>query len=106
TPSFHSAFSARRRNSGECGQLGLASTQAAQRWNDGLVLSERRITHSASLRATGSLMLACVALASASRPLRAASITRFTAAMSASDVEGVGATAKGPARGRAIRLKV
>ena len=69
------------------------------------MLSERRITHSASLRATGSLMLASVALASASRPLRAASITRFTAAISAADVEAVGATAKGPAAGRASGLK-
>jgi hypothetical protein len=27
--SFHSAFSARRRNSGECGQLGLAAMKLA-----------------------------------------------------------------------------
>ncbi|MGA8394246.1 MAG: hypothetical protein WB752_01180 [Pseudolabrys sp.] len=50
-------------------------------------------------------MLASVALASASRPLRDASITRFTAAMSASDVDFVGATAKGPAAGRASGVK-
>ena len=50
-------------------------------------------------------MLASVALASASRPLRAASITRFTASMSAADVDVVGATAKGPAAGRASGLK-
>src|SRR5690348_5852302 len=45
------------------------------------------------------------ALASASLPLRAASITRFTAAMSASAVADVGAIAKGPAVGRASGLK-
>jgi hypothetical protein len=50
-------------------------------------------------------MLASAALASASLPLREASITRFTAAMSASDVAAVGAIAKGPAVGRASGLK-
>ena len=83
----------------------VRSTKAAYRWKLGLVLSERRITHSASLRATGSLMLASAALASASFPLRVLSITRFTAAMSASEVADVGAIAKGPEVGRASGLK-
>ena len=50
-------------------------------------------------------MLASAALASASLPLREASITRFTAAMSASEVAAVGAIAKGPDVGRASGLK-
>ena len=49
--------------------------------------------------------LVSAALASASLPLRAASITRFTAAISASEVAAVGAIAKGPAVGRASGLK-
>ena len=63
---------------------------------------ERRITHSASLRATGSVMLASAALASASLPLRAASITRLTAAMSAAEVRSSGRPQRGrtPARQR------
>src|SRR5262245_11569382 len=61
--------------------------------------------HSASLRATGSVMVASAALASASLPLRVASITRFTAAMSAAEVVSFGATANGPAVGRASGLK-
>jgi hypothetical protein len=69
-----------------------------------LVLSERKITHSASFRATGSEILASAALASASLPLRVASITRFTAAMSAAEVAAVCAIAKGPETGRASGL--
>jgi len=104
TPSFQSAFSARRRNSGTCGQAGLFCTKAAYRSNDGLVLSERRMTHSANFRATGSEMLAWAALASASLPLRAASITRLTAATSLADVLALGATANGPEAGRTSGL--
>jgi hypothetical protein len=62
------------------------------------------MTHSASLRATGSAMLAWAALASASLPLRAASITRFTAATSFADVVAFGATANGPEAGRTSGL--
>ncbi len=51
-------------------------------------------------------MLASAALASASLPLRAASITRLTAAMSAAEVAAVGAIAKGPETGRASGLNV
>ena len=67
---------------------------------------ERRITHSASLRATGSVMACSAASASASLPLRAASMTRLTAAMSAAEVAAVGASAKGPETGRASGLNV
>ena len=68
------------------------------------MLSERRMTHSASLRATGSAILAWAALASASLPLRAASITRFTAATSFAEVVALGATANGPEAGRTSGL--
>ena len=49
-------------------------------------------------------MLAWAALASASLPLRAASITRFTAATSFGEVAALGATANGPDAGRTSGL--
>src|ERR1700688_274618 len=62
--------------------------------------------HSASLWATGSLMLLSAASASAPLPLRAASITRFTASISAGKVVVAGATANAPEPGRAIGLNM
>src|SRR5471032_604447 len=62
--------------------------------------------HSASLRATGSVIDFNATSLTASLPLRVASITCLTNAMSAAEVAGVGAIANGPEAGRANGLNV
>src|SRR5229473_878216 len=57
------------------------------------VSSLRRICHSTSLRATGSLMVFCRSAACVVFPLRAAAIASFKAAMSAADGKSLGASA-------------
>jgi hypothetical protein len=69
-------------------------------------LSLRSTIHSASLRATGSVIDRSATSATTSLPLRVASITCLTRAMSAAEVAAVGAMEKGPEAGRAIGLKV
>ena len=70
----------------------------------GLASLRSRI-HSASLRATGSVIAFCATSATTSLPFRDASITCLTRPISAAEVELVDATAKGPDAGRAIGLK-
>src|SRR5262249_43578238 len=57
------------------------------------VSSLRRIAHSTSLRATGSLIVFCRSAAWVVFPLRAAAIASFKAAMSAADGKSLGASA-------------
>src|SRR6516164_6029366 len=57
------------------------------------VSSLRRICHSTSLRATGSLIVFCRSAACVVFPLRAAAIASFKAAMSAADGKSLGASA-------------
>src|SRR5947209_16283587 len=57
------------------------------------VSSLRRICHSTSLRATGSLIVFCRSAACVVFPLRAAVIASFKAAMSAADGKSLGASA-------------
>src|ERR1700704_2286784 len=61
------------------------------------VSSLRRIAHSTSLRATGSLMVFCRSSAWLARPRRAAETASLTAAISTDEVQSVEATAnRGP----------
>ena len=70
------------------------------------MLSLRSMIHSASLRATGSVIEFLATSATTSFDFRVASITCLTSAMSAAEVALVGATENGPAAGRTSGLKV
>src|SRR6266852_2753348 len=88
--SFQSIDSARLRNMVRFGQPGLAAMQARKRLLSAPLWSLRRIIHSASLRPTGSEIVAATSVALLAPPWRSASIALLTCAISAAEVCGVG----------------
>src|SRR5215472_3881338 len=77
------------------GQLGLALMKALKREKSSEPSSLRKITHSTSLRASGSVIEFAVAVASSWRFLRTKSSACFTADRSRGDVAVVAAVANG-----------
>src|SRR5262249_24224505 len=89
------AASARRRRGAMLGQLGLALMKAIYREKSFEPSSLRRITHSTSLRASGSVIEFAAVVASSWRFLRSRSIACFTADRSIGEVAVVAAVANG-----------
>src|SRR3954470_19908352 len=77
------------------GQLGLAETKARYRSTLAPFSSLRRMIHSASFRATGSVIAAAVWVASSGLCLRIRSMTVSSVSMSALGVDWVAATTAG-----------
>src|SRR5580698_8801638 len=88
-----SSDSALRRKATMFGQLGLAAMKAEYRAMSTSVSSARRISHSTTLRATGSEIEFSALVASSVRPRCARSKACFTAAMSNGDVDELAAIA-------------
>src|SRR5262249_25244295 len=83
--------------------LGLAAMKALYREKLAELSSLRRITHSTSLRATGSVMEPSTPVASSWRFLRTRSMACFTAVMSSGEVATVAAVPNGAVfRSRAV----